>query len=135
MAAHPGQILRDGFLGPLGVSPSRLAEGTGFDRSTISRVLGAKQPVTPLMAARLGAFFGVPARWFLLMQAEYDAGELAAHPELVRCVEPLPPDPDLLLTPAGAIRLDPPEEEEEEAGQVRTVVYGNGSVALPSAGS
>ena len=62
MAKHPGQILREGFLAPLGIRPSRLAAGIGVERSTISRLLAETQPLTPDMAARLGRFFGVPAR-------------------------------------------------------------------------
>jgi hypothetical protein len=84
------------------------------------------------MAARLGAYFGVPARWWLAMQAEHDAAELAAHPELVRDVVPLEPDPNVLLTPTGVLRLDSVAPADGQRGGVRIVHYDNGSVALVS---
>ncbi|MEQ1567315.1 MAG: HigA family addiction module antitoxin [Myxococcota bacterium] len=130
MGKHPGLILREGFMEPLGIHASRLAAGTGVDRSTISRLLAGDQPLTPPMAARLGAYFGVPARWWLLMQAEYDAADVAARPELVRGVVPLEPNPDVLLTPTGVLRLDVAPPAVDEGGEVRTIRYDNGSVGL-----
>ena len=156
MVRHPGQILREGFLEPLGISASRLAVGAGVHRSSISRLLAGRQPVTPAMAARLGAFFVVPAGWWLLMQAEYDAAAVASDPALVRGVTPMVPDPDVLLTPTGALRLDAPllrpDEEPLSIPQaalddlpkmtstptrraVRTVRYDSGSIALVGDGS
>ncbi len=111
MAKHPGRILADDFLEPLGVSGNRLAVGLGVHRSAISRLLAGRQPVTLPMAARLGAFFGVPARWWLLMQAEYDAAVIDASPHLVAGVSPLLPLPNVLLTPRGVIRLANPAAE------------------------
>jgi antitoxin HigA-1 len=115
---------------PLGIHASRLAAGADVDRSTISRLLAGDQPVTPAMAAKLGAYFGVPARWWLLMQAEYDAADVAARPELVRGVVPLEPNADVLLTPTGVLRLDAAPPAADRGREVRTVRYDNGSVGL-----
>lgn len=115
---------------PLGIHASRLAAGTGVDRSTISRLLAGEQSITPAMAAKLGAYFGVPARWWLLMQAEYDAADVAARPELVRGVVPLEPNPDVLLTPTGILRLDVEPPAANTSREVRTIRYDNGSVGL-----
>jgi addiction module HigA family antidote len=131
MSKHPGHILRESFLEPLGIHASRLAAGSGVDRSTISRLLAGKQPITPAMAARLGAFFGVPARWWLLMQAEYDAAQVEGRPELIEGVTPMQPNPDVLLTPSGVLRLDVEPPARERRG-VRTVQFENGAVALVS---
>ena len=152
MVNHPGQILFEDFMTPLAISANRLAKRTGVNRSTIGRLIAGEQRLTPEMAARLGAFFGVPARWWLLMQAEFDASELAARPELGDGVVPLEADPDLLLTPTGVIRLDDeaspepepllsiprraleilPQDDTEppESRRVRVVRYANGSLAL-----
>jgi len=150
MTKHPGQILLEDFLTPLGLNANRLAVGLGVNRSTISRLLTGLQPLTPVMAARLGAFFQVPARWWLLMQAEYDAAVVEADPTLREGVTPMEPDLDVLITPKGVLRLAPasPSEDHpltisqtdldtlpEMAGNptprvVREVLYESGSVAL-----
>jgi antitoxin HigA-1 len=131
MSQHPGRILLDGFLAPLGVSASRLASGIGVDRSTVSRLIDGSQSITPAMAAKLGAFFGVPARWWLHMQADWDADQLDAGTEHTRAVQPLPPHADFLLTPEGALSLLADEPGRGEAGP-RVVTYANGAVALVS---
>jgi len=105
VAKHPGRILADDFLGPLDLNASSLAGGLSVNRSTVSRLLAGQQPLTPAMAARLGAFFRVPARWWLLMQAEYDAARVEAAPEMLAGVTPMEPDAEVLLTPKGVLRL------------------------------
>ena len=151
MSRHPGFILADDFLRPLGINANRLAIGLAVNRSTISRLLAGRQPLTPAMAARLGAFFRVPARWWLLMQAEYDAAMMSNLPELTRSVSPVELDPDVLLTPNGVLRLGSPpssspverltlSRDELDAvpntaanpppREVRVVRYEGGSVAL-----
>ena len=152
MVKHPGQILLEEFMTPLAISANRLARGTGVNRSTIGRLIAGEQRLTPEMAARLGAFFSVPPRWWLLMQAEFDASEIATRPELRDGVVPMEADPDLLLTPTGVLHLDDvaciepepppsiprkalealPQDDAEPPGirRVRVVRYANGSLAL-----
>jgi addiction module HigA family antidote len=102
MVSHPGHILRDAFLAPLGLKPTELAQGLGVERSAISRLLSGKQNLTPAMAARLGRYFQVPALWFLEMQAAHDADQVEADPTATQGVTPRPRDRNFLLTPAGA---------------------------------
>lgn len=150
MSKHPGQLLSEEFLTPLGLNANRLAVGLGVNRSTISRLLAGQQPLTPEMAARLGAYFQVPARWWLLMQAEYDAAMVDADPTLREGVTPMESDQDVLITPKGVLRLAPASPSEERpltiphtdldtlldpASKptpriVRQVQYESGSVAL-----
>lgn len=133
MTEHPGTILKQRFMDPLDLSASELARGLGIDRSTVSRLLAGKQPLTPEMAARLGAFFRVPARWWIQMQADHDAQRVDADARLVADVTPWNPDPDMLLTPQGARRLDASNPRVSSASHgARTVRYDNGSVALVS---
>ncbi|MCB9742605.1 MAG: HigA family addiction module antidote protein [Alphaproteobacteria bacterium] len=114
MSRHPGRILMDDFLVPLGLNASQLARGIGVSRSTVSRLIAGEHPLTPTMAARLGAYFQVPARWFLLMQAEHDAAVVEGDAGLTAGVTPMPPDPDVLLTPKGVMRLPPASSESAE---------------------
>ena len=132
---HPGRQIEERFLKPLGIRASQLARALGVDRSTVSRLLSGQQPITPSMAARLGVCFGVPARWFLLMQAEYDAACVEADPELASDATPIEVDPDWLLTPDGAMSLVAEGSSEEAPAAVRTVRLENGAVALLSEAS
>lgn len=127
---HPGQQLEERFMAPLGLRASHLARALSVDRSTVSRLLAGQQPITPAMAARLGVCFGVPARWFLLMQAEYDATAVQADPALTSDVTPLEIDPDWLITPDGALSLAMEKSEDEDLSAARTVQLDNGAVAL-----
>ena len=147
MSRHPGEILKSQFLGPLGLNANRLAIGLGVNRSTVGRLLAGEQRLTPELGARLGAFFGVPARWWLLMQAEYDAQVVEGS---ISGIEPMDFGPEVLLTPNGVMRLvtgeaagpsatsplsvGVPEKSgagaNEPAGTVRRVEFSNGSVAL-----
>lgn len=150
MIKHPGQILFNDFMTPLGITSSHLATNLGVNRSTIGRLIATEHRITSEMAARLGAYFGVPARWWLLMQAEFDAQDVLARPELSEGVCPMEPNSDILFTPNGVLRLDAPESVEVEPPpsfpietleklpqgspskrrEVQIVRYENGSVAL-----
>jgi addiction module HigA family antidote len=131
---HPGHRIRHQFIEPLGVNANQLAVGLGVNRSTIGRLLAGQHDISPAMAARLGAYFAVPARWFLLMQAEYDAANVAANHSLAEHVTPLVIDADWLLTPNGAMSLAAPIEKNPTA-TVRTVQLDNGAIALLSKAS
>ena len=139
MIRHAGEILRDDFLAPLGLKANRLASGLGVNRSTVGRLLSGKQRLTPELAARLGAYFGVPARWWLVMQAEFDAQLAELDPEIVADVTPVKLGRDVLLTPAGVLKLAEltpktaeigPQAASDGGRRVRQVRFDNGSVAL-----
>ena len=83
---HPGQVLREEFREPMGLSVYALAKAIGAPRSRINGICRGEQGVTAAVALRLGQFFGVDPRWFMNMQTQYDlafetarlAGEIAA---------------------------------------------------------
>ena len=130
-AQHPGHVLRERFLEPLNISPIDLARGVGVNRSAVSRLLAGEQPLTPAMAARLGSFFGVPARWFVMMQAEYDAEMVTGDPSWSEGVTPWAPDPNVMLTPRGVLELDDSGSEPEPIGEAVSVRrLPNGAVIL-----
>ena len=72
---HPGDVLLEDFLKPLGISQYRLATSTDLSQSTISRICGRTQPVTADVALRLSRFFGTTAKFWLNLQAAYDIEE------------------------------------------------------------
>ncbi len=69
---HPGEILLEEFLRPMGISLNRLAREIAVPPGRISAIVNGKRAITADTALRLGRFFGVsPATWMGL-QADYD---------------------------------------------------------------
>lgn len=72
---HPGVVLRESFLVPLGVSQYRLAKEIGVTEARISAICAGKRAITVDTALRLAAFFGTTSRFWLCLQADYDTAE------------------------------------------------------------
>lgn len=69
---HPGEIIKEDCLEPLGLSVTEAAKGLGVARSTLSKVLNGRAAISPEMAVKLGEAFGTrPAIW-IRMQTTYD---------------------------------------------------------------
>jgi addiction module HigA family antidote len=69
---HPGEIIRDQCLEPLGLSVTKAAEGLGVTRKALSELLNGHSGISPEMAIRLEKAFGSTAETWLRMQLEYD---------------------------------------------------------------
>lgn len=69
---HPGEILLEDFMKPLGVTARQLAADMDVPPSRISDIVNGKRPITADTALRLGLFFSMEARFWLNLQAEYD---------------------------------------------------------------
>jgi addiction module HigA family antidote len=69
--AHPGEILKELVIDPLGLSVTDAADHLGVSRKTLSKVLNGRGTVTPEMALRLEMTFGKPdaAHWLRLQSA------------------------------------------------------------------
>ncbi|MEX2336776.1 MAG: HigA family addiction module antitoxin [Fulvivirga sp.] len=74
---HPGDILRDEFLKPLGITAYRLSKETFIPQTRISEILKAKRRITADTALRLSKFFGTSAKFWLGLQDDYDLEEEA----------------------------------------------------------
>ena len=87
---HPGEILREEFLTPLGISINRLAREIVVPPGRISEIVNAKRGITADTALRLARFFGVSAQMWLGLQAEYDLrmARRVAGPEIERRIHP-----------------------------------------------
>ena len=70
--AHPGALLREIVIPATGKSKTEIARLLKLSRQTLYDILGARQPVTPQIAVRLGKLFGDGASVWLRMQNEYD---------------------------------------------------------------
>ena len=67
-----GDILREEFLEPLGMSAYRLAKGTGLSETRLSQILNRKRSITAETALRLAAFWGTTPEFWLNLQDHYD---------------------------------------------------------------
>jgi addiction module HigA family antidote len=71
---HPGEVLLEEFLDPMGISQNALARATGVPPRINEIVLG-KRALTADTALRLAAFFGTSEGFWLGLQADYDLEE------------------------------------------------------------
>ena len=69
---HPGEVLREEFLIPLGLSQYALAKAIGVPALRISQICAGKRAVTADTALRLGRFFGTSEGFWLGLQADFD---------------------------------------------------------------
>lgn len=83
---HPGEVLREDFLLPLGLSEYRLAKDIGVPPRRINEIVKGKRGVTADTALRLSRYFAWPAEVWLNLQAHYDRqiAENAMRPILAR---------------------------------------------------
>jgi antitoxin HigA-1 len=72
---HPGEILREEFLGPLGMTAYHLAKQTRMPVTRVAAILNRRRRVTADTALRLSAFFGNSAEFWVGIQTEYDLRE------------------------------------------------------------
>ena len=69
---HPGEILLEEFLEPMGISQYRVAKDTNVPPRRINEIVHGKRAVTADTALRLAAFFGTTAEFWLNLQTLYD---------------------------------------------------------------
>ncbi len=69
---HPGEILLEEFLNPMGISQYRLAKDISVPQRRISEIVQGKRAITADTALRLGRFFSMEAQYWLNLQARYD---------------------------------------------------------------
>ncbi len=82
---HPGEILREDFMRPLGISMNRLAMDLHVPVTRIAEIVHERRGITPDTALRLGRYFNTSARFWLNAQAAYDLE--VAEEELQPAVE------------------------------------------------
>jgi antitoxin HigA-1 len=69
---HPGEILQEEFLAPLGVSQYQLAKGVHVPARRINEIVHGQRRITADTALRLSRYFGTSERFWLNLQARYD---------------------------------------------------------------
>ena len=69
---HPGEVLLEDFMKPLGLSQYRLAKDIGVPALRISQIVHGRRAITADTALRLARYFGTSAAVWLRLQARYD---------------------------------------------------------------
>jgi len=73
---HPGEIIRDLCINPLGLSVTKAAEALGVTRKTLSLLLNGHAGISPEMSLRLSLAFGRSPESWLQLQASYDLAQV-----------------------------------------------------------
>jgi len=72
---HPGEVLLEEFLKPMGLSQNRIAREVGVPPRRINEIVLGKRAITADTALRLARFFGTSESFWMGLQADYDLEE------------------------------------------------------------
>jgi len=76
--AHPGEVLKELWLEPLGLTLTEAAKRLGITRKTISKIINGRGAITPEMALRLEIVFVASAQSWMNMQTAYDLWQMSS---------------------------------------------------------
>lgn len=76
---HPGELLREDVLAPLGLAVTEAAERLGMSRVALSRVLNGRAGISPDLAIRLERANVSTARFWMTLQANYELSRALEH--------------------------------------------------------
>jgi addiction module HigA family antidote len=85
---HPGGVVLDECIEPLGLTITQAAEALGVTRVTLSELVNGRRGISPEMAVRLSKAFGGSAESWLVQQAQYDLAQVKADRIKVKRLEP-----------------------------------------------
>ncbi len=88
---HPGRIVRQECIEPLGITVTEAAKALGVTRQALNNLVNRKAGVSPQMAIRLSKAFGGTAEVWLGLQMDYDLARAEKHAHRIK-VERLVPD-------------------------------------------
>lgn len=83
---HPGEVLREDYLAPLGLSVNALAVALGVPATRMHEIIKERRSVTADTAARLARYFGGDAASWLMLQAQYDLKTLPTQSDIERSI-------------------------------------------------
>lgn len=87
---HPGEILNEDFILPLGITQNSLAVAIGVPPRRINEIVHGTRGVSTDTALRLGRYFGTTAQFWLNLQRDYDIEKTRAdHGALIDAITPL----------------------------------------------
>lgn len=87
---HPGEVLREDFLGPLDMSANALANHLGVTPARINEIVREKRGITADTALRLAKYFGGSAQFWLNLQSTYELRLIESqNPSFLDSIEPI----------------------------------------------
>jgi addiction module HigA family antidote len=87
---HPGEVLLEEFLKPLGVTQYQLAKRVGVPMTRIAEICRRRRAITADTALRLARFFGTSSKFWLGLQEDYDLEEeLRIRRREIEAIDPL----------------------------------------------
>ena len=92
MPSHPGAIVREEILAPLGLTVSKAAKALGVRRATLSDLLNEKAALSPQMALRIELAFGVSMEMLLRIQTSWDIATTRQRESALHVVRYQPED-------------------------------------------
>jgi len=78
---HPGEIIQELYLAPLGITVVQASEALGVSRKYLSQIINGHMPVRPGMAARLAVAFGTEPDTWINLQAQHDLWVVSQQPK------------------------------------------------------
>ncbi len=87
-AVHPGEMLREEFLVPLGIKPAQLARALGVSVPRINDLVLERRAMTADTALRLSKYFGNSAQFWMNLQSEYDLDIAAGKSKNIQKIKP-----------------------------------------------
>jgi addiction module HigA family antidote len=90
-ATHPGEVLQEEFITPMGITQAGLARHIGVHAFVINEIVHAKRGVTPRMAVMLARALGTSPEFWLGLQADYDLTKVLRTQEgkRVQAIQPI----------------------------------------------
>ena len=85
---HPGGVVLDECIEPLGLTITEAAQALGVSRVTLSELVNGRRGISPEMAIRLSKAFGGSAESWLIQQAQYDLAQVRSEKIKVKRLEP-----------------------------------------------
>jgi addiction module HigA family antidote len=83
-AVHPGEMLREEFMKPMGLTAYRVAKELHVSLPRINDLIHERRAMTADTALRLERYLGMPAQFWMAVQADYDIRYAAKKPELTK---------------------------------------------------
>lgn len=84
---HPGEMLSEEFLKPMGITQAAFSRHTGIDVATLSAVINGRRDMTPVMIMKISMALGIEPETWMSLQAMHD---FTKHREALRAKRQLP---------------------------------------------
>ena len=94
---HPGRIVRQDCIEPLGLTVTEAARTLGVTRQALNNLVNGKAGISPEMAVRISKAFGGSAEMSIRLQANYDLAQVCIEPDRRQAIPPR------LLVPSDVI--------------------------------